>query len=651
MNRNDRRQLAKKGAETNNTGPTQAGAILLRDQAIALHQNGRMREAMDLFRRAIAASPHDPVTCHAAGLAYRDGGDTTTAIHFLERAVALQPQDPLACHNLGGLLFSAQRFAEARLLFERATKLQPGWALALRNLGATLLALNLAQDALTSLRASWRLSQDDPWLHYHIARAGMNLGDSRLAITGFERALNLDPQNFGFATALAEVCFETGHFDRAEAAYKHALMLRPSDLPTILAVADRLAQSNRAAEALILLDHARQIAPDDPTPSMISAWARRSLGDVNAAEQICRQLIDNHPPADQAQFLLGLIAMESRRFDLAGDQFAKVLAMLPEHLDAGVNDAYLALLQGDFDSGLAKLERRLSHPTLRYFHHQGPRWTGEALCGKTILVEAEQGFGDTLQFVRYLPDVARQAERVLLRVPPQLTRLLGGLPANTSLIPWEDRATGYDFRIEMMSLPLRFRTALETIPAPIAYLDVPEDLTALWRERLAGTEPSLRVGLVWAGNPDHQNDCNRSMPAAFLPSLLDVPGIRFFSLQSGPRAADVADLGPDRVIDLSPSLTDFAETAAAILALDLVIAVDTSVVHLAGALGRPVWLLLSTASEWRWLTERDDSPWYPTMRIFRQSGYRDWSELVARVARELGTLPPPTSPSALIPPS
>jgi hypothetical protein len=259
-----------------------------------------------------------------------------------------------------------------------------------------------------------------------------------------------------------------------------------------------------------------------------------------------------------------------------------------------------------------------------------PQWQGDDLAGRTVLVHAEQGFGDTLQFVRYL-DRARGANgRVILVVPAPLERLLRPLPGVT-VLPAGAPLPAFDVHLPLMSLPRVFGTRLDTIPAEVPYLSADPAAVAAWRERLA--PDALTVGLVWSGNPDHQYDGQRSIPVEPLLAALQVPGVAVYSLQKAVRPVDRA-VPADRfgaVVDLAPKLSDFHDTAAAVTALDLVISVDTAVVHLAGALARPVWTLLPFVPDWRWLAGRDDSPWYPTMRLFRQPRRGDWTSVLARV--------------------
>src|SRR5262249_42315398 len=259
---------------------------------------------------------------------------------------------------------------------------------------------------------------------------------------------------------------------------------------------------------------------------------------------------------------------------------------------------------------------------------------GRLLPDQTVLLQAEQGFGDTIQFIRYAPLVRACCARVVLQCPGALVRLMATVDGVDEVTPEVEPPTGAAARAPLLSLMHLFATRLETIPASVPYLAADPARIAKFRERIAGAA-GLKVGLVWAGSPKHKNDRNRSIPLDALAPLLAMEGVTFISLQKGERAAEITENYGQRVIDLGPHLDDFADTAAAMSCLDLVIAVDTAVAHLAGALAIPVWVLLPFAPDWRWLQEREDNPWYPTMRLYRQPAIGDWGAMLHRVAADL----------------
>jgi hypothetical protein len=297
------------------------------------------------------------------------------------------------------------------------------------------------------------------------------------------------------------------------------------------------------------------------------------------------------------------------------------------------------LLKGDFERGLLHHEWRWHVRDLRMGGRrmEKPAWRGEPLNGARILLHAEQGSGDTLQFLRYAPLVAARGGRVTIEVAAELKRLAMSLKGVEQVIGLGEALPAFDQHCPLLSLPLAFGTTMATIPGEIPYLAAPEPLLAEWRARLAASA-APRVGLIWAGRPEHRRDRDRSIALAALAPLADT-GATFYSLQKGPAAAQAKGPPAGMVLhDLGAALGDFADTAAAMSALDLVITVDTSPAHLAGAIGKPVWLLLTHAPDWRWFLEREDSPWYPTARLFRQTTRGDWAPVIARVAAELRRL-------------
>src|SRR5476649_2395300 len=311
----------------------------------------------------------------------------------------------------------------------------------------------------------------------------------------------------------------------------------------------------------------------------------------------------------------------------------RALAIAPDDVEARVNAGICRLLQGDLQGGWRWYEsrwRRLPLPD-----HAPPQWCGDApLAGKTILVYAEQGLGDTIQMCRYVALLAAQGADVVLRVQPALKALLSQLAGARMVLADGEPLPAFDYHCSLMSLPFAFDTSLATIPAGAPYLRADPARAAAWAQRL-GAPAGRRIGLAWSGNRGHDRDGSRSIPLMQLRGLFGADA-QFVSLQPELRAIDRIVLENDqRIASHAAQLTDFAETAALIAQLDLVISVDTSVAHLAAAMGKPVWLLLAYAPDWRWLLERDDSPWYPTMRLFRQSVRGDWDGVVAEVAHAL----------------
>ncbi|MBN8891573.1 MAG: tetratricopeptide repeat protein [Rhodospirillales bacterium] len=420
---------------------------------------------------------------------------------------------------------------------------------------------------------------------------------------------------------------EEGAWEAAATALRAALRLRPGDAGLRRALA---LLGSRAALVGRLIDEGVALVAQDR---------------IAEAEASFRAVLRQAPRSVVARGNLAALLLRRGRPEQALAAFDTALALAPGSLDAErvrADRATARLLLGDFAGGWADFEARWRLPGYREAAAAiaPPRWTGaEPLAGRRLLLWAEQGYGDTLQFVRYAPLAAARGATVLLRVPPALTRLLAGMPGVAEVHDMRAEPPPADLSCPLLSLPLAFGTTPDSIPAQVPYLAADPARVAAWRGRLAGL-PGRRVGLVWAGglHPDEPDaqlmDRRRSMPLSALAPLAGVEGVRFVSLQVGPASGQAPP--PGLVLhDWTDELHDFADTAALVAALDLVIGVDTAVVHLAGALGRPVWLLNRFDTCWRWLLHRDDSPWYPTLRQFRQAAPGDWAGVAARVAAAL----------------
>ncbi|WP_454017561.1 tetratricopeptide repeat protein [Azospirillum sp. Marseille-Q6669] len=386
-----------------------------------------------------------------------------------------------------------------------------------------------------------------------------------------------------------------------------------------------LGAAERADAAL-----ARALVLDPASPDALTnlGSVRHALADYPAALAWLERAERLRPGQPDTALNRGVVLRDARRFAESDTCLDALLASRPDHADAHLARAVSRLVRGDLRAGWDEFEwrpRRLP----------APPWAGEPLDGRRVLLHAEQGFGDTIQFARYAPLVARAGGRVILDVHPLQFRLLRSLGPEIQVLVRGPAPAPHDLHCPLMSLPRAFGTDLASVPAPPAYLAAEADEVERWGRRIAevdtGAGSGPRVGLVWAGNPNHRNDRNRSIPVERLAPLLDAPGLRLFSLQTG----DAKAARPATLPDLTAGIRDFADSAAILANLDLVIAVDTATIHLAGALGVPAWLLLPYAPDWRWLLDRADSPWYPSLRLFRQPSPGDWDSVLRAVAAAL----------------
>jgi tetratricopeptide (TPR) repeat protein len=537
-----------------------------------------------------------------------------------------------AAHPQGGIA-SDEALAAQRAAILRAPA-DPGARLAL---GALLRRRGRPEEAVPVLRAAVALAPGLAPAHHELGRALRGLGRMTEAEAAFRAALVLEPGNAIAANDLGSLLSQQGRAAEAVPLYQAAVASDPRFAGGFSNLCAALAALGRIEEAVEAGGAAVRLRPDDADAQANFGAALAQIGLYGEALAACRAAIEAQPGHANAHANLGLALRGLERSDEAIAALREALRLDAGHFNARIGLAMTLLAVGRLAEGFEEYEHRLP-PRSAGLPSSPPRWRGEALAGRTILIHAEQGLGDTIQFVRYLPEVARRGGRVLLAAPPQCARLLAGLPGPDALLrPGEARPPAH-VQCALLSLPHVLGTTLESIPAPIPYLRPDAEALDRWRARLARL-PGLRVGLAWAGNPNHQNDHNRSIAPSRLARFWEVPGVSWVSLQVGARAGALRNHAPDGVVlDLTPGLTDLAETAAAMAHLDLVVTVDTAVAHLAGALGRPVWTMLPILPDWRWLLRREDTPWYPTMRLFRQARAGEWEEVIARVVEDVAAL-------------
>jgi hypothetical protein len=436
---------------------------------------------------------------------------------------------------------------------------------------------------------------------------------------------------------------ELGRVEEALTSFKHLIALQPSDARAHSNLGNALVALKRFAEAIQQFEQANKLAPADPQVYMNWANALIGIGNLEAAVGCLNQAITFDRDYAEASSNLGSTLKTLGQFAEAIEHFDRAIHLDPTLAEAHWNKGLTQLLLGDLHDGWCLYEWRWK--TKEYLKHSStfaqPLWLGQAefggiegLAGKTILVHSEQGVGDTIQFSRYLPLLAEHGARVVFELPAALFGALRGVTGVSDFVVKGQTLPAADFHCPLLSLPLAFKTTLESIPSPGPYLKADALKVKQWSERL-GLKNRPRIGLVWSGNAQHKNDHNRSIPLELLLSRLP-ERFDWVSLQRELREDDqrVLELHPD-IRHFGDELQDFTDTAALCEQMDLVISVDTSVAHLSGALGRPTWVLLPHVPDWRWLLDRDDSPWYGCMKLYRQPAPGNWGSVMAQVAHSL----------------
>jgi tetratricopeptide (TPR) repeat protein len=459
------------------------------------------------------------------------------------------------------------------------------------------------------------------------------------AETLYRTILKAIPNNFESLHNLGLIRMRQGKPEDAIRFFRKALNQKPNSPEASGNLGNAYLALNRLEDAVARYEKVIALRPDIPVTFNNLGAALQGLGRLEDSIAAYRRAIELRPDYVEAFSGLANTFLLDGHLREAIGYCEKALAIKPDDADAQWNQSLARLALGDFALGWRQYESRWNRATSGLRRREAPQWNGDSLLsGKTILLHAEQGVGDTLQFVRYASLVGQRGAEILLEVQESLSPLLKSLPFVSRVTVPTEQPGRFDYHCPLMSLPLAFGTTIETIPSLVPYVAAPAERSDRWRRELR-YEGQTVVGLVWAGNPIHRNDRARSLPLKCLSPILKLPGVRFVALQKPLRDGDAELLSTiNNVVSLGHRLADFSDTAAVISALDLVITVDTAVAHLAGAMGRPVWLLLAHSADWRWLQDRLDSPWYPTARLFRQRSRNDWSAVVDEVVQALGAL-------------
>ena len=609
---------------------------------LAAHGAGRLAEARAAYEAVLAQSPDHFDALHMLGVAAVQAGEPARGAQLIERAIDRLPQVAAAHVNLAMALDALGRHDAALASAEHALRLDPASPDGHLGCGNALLALGRTEGALAAYEQALALRPADPRALYNRAGALRDLGRLADAVAGYDAALALWPAYFEAISNRAEVLAQLGRLDEALAGFDAALALRRTgeahrNRGAMLARLRRLAEAVAAYDAALAIDPASAQAHSD------RAGALNDLGRtpeaLSAAERAIAlnpELADAHNSRGIALYTLGRLAPAMASYDQA-------LALTPGFPEAHANRALVRLHTGDLAGGFEEYRWRWQVGDAASWRPRiaAPEWDGAPLAGRRLLVFAEQGYGDTLQFVRFVPQLAARGAQVTLLAEPALQRLLGASLPGVEVVDSLPADAAFDAQAAMLCLPRLIGVTLQTIPAATPYLAADPAAAAAWAARLAAL-PGRKIGLVWAGAARRHSptasaiDARRSLRLAQLAPLAAATGVQFVSLQVGEPAAEAMRPPPGlRLVDWTAELRDFADTAALVAALDLVISVDTSVAHLAGALGRPVWILSRFDGCWRWLQDRDDSPWYPTARLFRQPAPGAWEPVIASVAEVL----------------
>jgi tetratricopeptide (TPR) repeat protein len=639
-------------------------------EGLAHHQAGRVGQAEALYQHVLVREPDNPDALHLLGMLAHGANRHEEAARRIARAVQLRGNVAPFHNNLGVVLQALGRHHEAGLCFAQALAVSPDYVEAHINFGNALQSLGLPGEAILHCRRAIELKPDCAEAHNNLGNIRLAEGDGPAAEACFRAALAIRPAYAEAWLNLSGALKEEDRFEEAVACCQEALHLTPdlaeawSNLAAMLSAMERLDPAEHAARqalalkpglaephvVLAVIEQAQGRFPEAEASSREAlrlrgdyAEASNNLGNavqeqgrLEEAEASYRAALRSKPKLADAHYNLGNVLRLSRRLAEAGACYERAIRLRPGYVKAHWNLAHVLLAAGDMQRGWEEFEWRWKKKDTPPRCFPQPAWDGAPLDGRTILLHAEQGLGDAIQFIRYAELVKRSGGTVLFECPAKLAGLFETVQGIDALAPAGAPLPAFDVQAPLLGLPRIFHTTLARIPAGVPYLAAGADCRSKWKERLAGYQ-GRKIGLVWRGNPQHAENRSRSLNPETLSPLAGVPGITWFSLQFGENGAPPPIHG---LVDLGPETEDFRDAAAAVEQMDLVISADTSMAHLAGALARPVWVLLACVPDWRWLLDREDTPWYPTMRLFRQRQPGEWKPVTEAVREALDSPPP-----------
>ena len=614
---------------------------------VAAHQRGDHRTAVDHISRALMRNSRSAMYHSNLGVSCRGLGQLSRAESAFRSAIALAAGDANLHYNLGNVLNDQQRFAEAADCFRRCLSINPNHADAHNNLGNTLKEIGRVDEGIAHHQQAIVLRSQFPEAHFNLGNAYRAKENLHAAITSYQRAIEQRPDYAEAWVNLGSTYKDLGALDKAEAGFQRALGVRPDCADARFNLGAVLKEQDRDEDALDCFNRTLKIRPESSEAHNAVGSVLQRLRRFDDAEAHYRQALELDPQSAEGHNNFATLFQERRQLDKAEDCYNRALAVRPDYAEARLNRSLVYLLRGDLERGWAEYESRWRlDPDRRNFPE--PVWNGSSLAEKTILVYAEQGVGDEILFASCIPDLLRRAGRCFLECDRRLMPLFArSFPAAEILPRPFETACGpaasrppFDVQIATGSLPRYLRPTAAAFPRAERYLTPDRSRCAEWWDRFRELGEGLTVGISWRGGRKATDRRARSTTLDQWGDLLSRPGCQFVNLQYGDCRNELAEISRDRGIVIhdwpeANPLHDLDNFAAQIAALDLVISVDNATVHMAGALGVPTWVLLPFAPDWRWMLDRDDSLWYPSVRLHRQSQPGRWDDVFDRVQSAL----------------
>jgi tetratricopeptide (TPR) repeat protein len=610
-------------------------------EAIRYHQSGNLVNAGSLYKKILKDDPEHADALHLLGVISYQTDNNQRAVEYIERAITKNPSASFYHNNLGNALMNLNELDKAIQCFKEALRLNPDNVEACNNLGNAFRKMGSREKALEHYTKAIDIKPDYIGAINNLANLLKEQGKIEEAITHYRMAIKLKPDLAEAYYNLGTALEEAERFDESVEQYSKAISMNPQLADAYNNLGNVLKKKKMTEAAARKYKKAVLLRRDFAEAYNNLGDVYRMLGRLDEAVEQCQKAIRIKSSDERFYLNFGNTLLDQGKYQEAMEQYEKAINMKPDFAEAHYSRGMVLLTQGRLGEGWKEYEWRLRSKEISkdigYKLSKTPEWDGSPLDGKTILIVSEQGVGDHIQFARYIPLVKERGGRVVFESRYNLIRLFEGYEGIDILLeesPNIESDTNPDVRIQLLSLPLLFATKLDTIFADVPYLKVDAETSGKWKSRIDSN--LFKVGLVWSGNSYHKNDHNRSCNLSDFAPLTDIPGSTFYSLQKGGMRENKEELPNGmHIVDIGKDLHDFYDTAAAIENLDLVISVDTAVVHLAGALGKPVWTLLPFVPDWRWMLDSNNTPWYPTMRLFRQPILRDWTSVMKQVSLEL----------------
>ena len=606
------------------------------------HAQQKLTDAASAYENALRLQPDQSHWYANWGVALSDLGRFDAAISVFQQALRLRPDSFEVHYNLANAFHKLGRLDQAIANYRQALDLQPDHADTFTNLGVALAEHGRFEEATENLRQAIRLQPNSAKAHHNLGVALLEQSRWDEAIGCLNQALECRPDypeaHYNLGTALVEI-------DRRPEGilqFREALRLRPNHSGALNNLGLALKDEGQLEEAVVVLKQAARIAPDRVDAHNNLGLALAELGRFDEAIDSYERALRIDPGFSDAHTNIGSAYKEQGRLDAAVACYQLSLWLNPDGISTHWNRSLAWLQAGELQKGWEEYEWRWRRKRMSPREFRQPMWDGSPLEGRTILLHMEQGLGDMLQFIRYAAELKRTDCRVVVECPGMLIPLFSTCPGIDQLIPEGNELPSFDVYAPLLSLPRLLGTTLENIPCDVPYLRADPDRATKWGQELQGTD-GFKIGICWQGNPHHQWDRHRSIPLREFAALAHVAGVHLYSLQ---RDHGLDQLQSPRLHfeihqhcdNLDAEGGAFLDTAAIMSHLDLVVTADTSIAHLAGALGVPVWVALSTIADWRWMLDRTDSPWYPTMRLFRQKSLGHWRQVFRQMARAVGKL-------------